>query len=77
MKKIANCMNNIPEEKRCAQKDFESFFECYGCRLRVGGLDSDPDSIFTEKDTLKWGMLCIALGSILAFIRILLKPKEP
>ena len=39
-------MNNIPEEKRYAQKDFESFFECYGCRFRVGGLDSDPDFYF-------------------------------
>ena len=28
-------------------------------------------SIFTEKDTLKWGMLCVAIGSILVFTRML------
>ena len=70
-------MNNIPEEKRCAQKDFESFLNATGVGLGLAGLTLILISIFTEKDTLKWGMLCIALGSILAFIRILLKLKEP
>jgi len=32
-------------------------------------------SIFTEKDTLKWGLLCVALGSIIGFIRMLKTKK--
>lgn len=27
-------------------------------------------SVFADKDTLKWGLLCVALGSILGIIRM-------
>ena len=58
-------------------KTLNLFLNATGVGLGLAGLILILISIFTEKDTLKWGMLCIALGSILAFIRILLKPKEP
>jgi hypothetical protein len=70
-------MNNIPEEKDMRKKTLNLFLNATGVGLGLAGLILILISIFTEKDTLKWGMLCIALGSILAFIRILLKPKEP
>jgi len=59
------------------KKTLNLFLNATGVGLGLAGLILILTSIFTEKDTLKWGMLCIALGSILAFIRILLKPKEP
>ena len=59
------------------KKTLNLFLNATGVGLGLAGLILILNSIFTEKDTLKWGMLCIALGSILAFIRILLKPKEP
>ena len=46
-----------------------------GAGLGVTGLVLILLSIFTEKDTLKWGMLCVALGSILGFIRMLRNKK--
>ena len=42
-----------------------------GAGLGTAGLILILLSIFTEKDTLKWGMLCVALGSILGLIRML------
>ena len=59
------------------KKTLNLFLNATGVGLGLAGLILILISIFTEKDTLKWGMLCIALGSILTFIRILLKPKEP
>ena len=59
------------------KKTLNLFLNATGVGLGLAGLILILNSIFTEKDTLKWGMLCIALGSILAFIRILLRPKEP
>ena len=59
------------------KKTLNLFLNATGVGLGLAGLILILISIFTEKDTLKWGMLCIALGSILAFICILLKPKEP
>ena len=59
------------------KKTLNLFLNATGVGLGLAGLILILISIFTEKDTLKWGMLCIALGSILAFIRILLNPKEP
>ena len=59
------------------KKTLNLFLNATGVGLGLTGLTLILISIFTEKDTLKWGMLCIALGSILAFIRILLKPKVP
>ena len=46
-----------------------------GAGLGVAGLILILLSIFTEKDTLKWGMLCVALGSIAAFVRMLRNRK--
>ena len=40
-----------------------------GAGLGVAGLILILLSIFTETDTLKWGMLSVALGSILVFIQ--------
>ncbi len=45
-----------------------------GACLGLAGLILILISIFTEKDTLKWGMLCVALGSILVFIRMIPGP---
>ena len=42
-----------------------------GAGLGTAGLILILLSIFTEKDTLKWGMLCVAIGSILVFTRLL------
>ena len=42
-----------------------------GAGLGMAGLILILLSIFTEKDTLKWGMLCVAIGSILVFTRLL------
>ncbi len=41
-----------------------------GIVLGAAGLILILLSIFTEKDTLKWGLLCVALGCILNFIRM-------
>ncbi len=46
-----------------------------GTALGTAGLVLILLSIFTEKDTLKWGMLCVALGSISVFIRMLRNKK--
>ena len=46
-----------------------------GAGLGIAGLILILLSIFTEKDTLKWGMLCVASGSILAFARMLWNKK--
>ncbi|MBR3643465.1 MAG: hypothetical protein IKN57_08165 [Parasporobacterium sp.] len=46
-----------------------------GIGLGIAGLIFILISIFTEKDFLKWGMLCVALGCILSFIRMLRNKK--
>ena len=46
-----------------------------GAGLGVAGLVLILLSIFTQNDTLKWGMLCVAAGSILVFIRLLKNQK--
>ena len=46
-----------------------------GIGLGAAGLVLILLSIFTEQDSLKWGMLCVALGSILGFIRMLRDKK--
>lgn len=38
--------------------------------LGLAGLILILLSMLTEKDTLKWGMLCVAVGSILGMIRM-------
>ena len=52
-------------------KVLNTFLNIAGAGLGTAGLILILVSIFTEKDTLKWGMLCVALGSILVFIRML------
>ena len=53
------------------QKTLNTILNIAGIGLGAAGLILILLSIFTEKDTLKWGMLCVALGSILGFIRML------
>ena len=52
------------------QKTLNMLLNIAGAGLGVAGLVLILLSIFTEKDTLKWGMLCVALGSILGIIRM-------
>ena len=59
------------------EKKLNVFMNIAGTGLGTAGLILILLSIFTEKDTLKWGMLCVALGSILAFFRMLLNKKSP
>ncbi len=51
------------------QKAWNIALNIVGAALGIAGLILILLSIFAEKDTLKWGMLCVALGSILAFVR--------
>ena len=53
------------------KKTLNTLLNIAGIGLGVAGLILILLSIFTEQDTLKWGMLCVALGSILGFIRML------
>ena len=57
------------------QKTLNMLLNIAGAGLGVTGLVLILLSIFTEKDTLKWGMLCVALGCILNFIRMLWNKK--
>ncbi len=57
------------------KKGLNAVLNIAGAGLGVAGLVLILLSIFAEKDTLKWGMLCVALGSILAFIRMLRNRK--
>ena len=57
------------------QKTLNMLLNIAGAGLGVAGLVLILLSIFTEKDTLKWGMLCVALGSISVFIRMLRNKK--
>ena len=59
------------------QKGLNPFLNIAGAVLGTAGLILILLSVFTEKDPLKWGMLCAALGSILAFIRMLRSKKAP
>ena len=53
------------------KKTLNTVLNIAGIALGAAGLILILLSIFTEKDTLKWGMLCVAIGSILVFIRML------
>ena len=57
------------------KKTLNTVLNIAGITLGVAGLVFILLSIFAEKDTLKWGMLCVALGCILNFIRILWNKK--
>ena len=59
------------------QKTLNTVLDIAGIALGASGLIMILLSVFTEKDTLKWGMLCIALGCILHFIRMLRNKKDP
>ena len=56
-------------------KKSNTILNAAGAGLGMAGLILILLSIFTEKDTLKWGMLCVASGSILAFARMLWNKK--
>ena len=47
------------------QKTLNTVLGAVGILLGIAGVILILVSIFTEKDVLKWGMLCVALGSIL------------
>ncbi len=47
-----------------------------GAGLGIAGLILILLSIFMETDTLRWGMLCVASGSILALVRMLWNKKS-
>ena len=55
------------------QKTLNMLLNIAGAGLGVAGLVLILLSIFT----VKWGMLCVALGSILGFIRMLRNKKTP
>ena len=57
------------------KKGLNAILTIAGTGLGAAGLILILLSIFTEKDTLKWGMLCVALGSIAAFVRMLRNRK--
>ena len=57
------------------KKGLNAILTIAGIGLGAAGLILILLSIFTEKDTLKWGMLCVALGSIAAFVRMLRNRK--
>ena len=57
------------------QKTLKTVLIIAGAGLGVAGLVFILLSVFTEKDTLKWGMLCVALGCILNCIRMLRNKK--
>ena len=57
------------------KKALDILLNIAGAALGTAGLVLILLSIFTEKDTLKWGMLCVALGSISVFIQMLRNKK--
>ena len=59
------------------KKTLNTVLNIAGIALGAAGLILIVLSIFTEKDTLKWGMLCVAIGCILNSIRMLWNKKAP
>ena len=59
------------------KKSLNTVLNIAGIALGAAGLILILLSIFTEKDTLKWGMLCVAIGCILNSIRMLWNKKAP
>ena len=57
------------------KKTLNTLLNIAGAGLGTAGLVLILLSILTGKDTLKWGMLCVALGSILVFTRMLRNKK--
>lgn len=57
------------------KKTLNTVLTIAGIALGGAGLIIILLSIFTETNTLKWGMLCVALGCILNFIRMLWNKK--
>ena len=57
------------------KKTLNTVLTIAGIALGGAGLTIILLSIFTETNTLKWGMLCVALGCILNFIRMLWNKK--
>ena len=51
------------------QKTLNTLITAAAAVLGVAGLVFLLLSVFAEKNTLVWGLLCVALGSILSFIR--------
>ena len=53
------------------QKTLNTLLAIAGAGLGVAGLIFILFSIFTEKNTLIWGLLCVALGTLFSIIRLL------
>ena len=51
------------------KKGLNTALNIAGIVLGTAGLVFILLSILTDKDTLKWGLMCVALGSILGIIR--------
>ncbi len=58
-----------------SKKTWTFLLNIVGAGLGLTGLILILLSIFTEMDSLKWGLLCAASGSILVFIRSLQEKK--
>lgn len=52
------------------KKGLNTALNIAGIVLGTAGLVFILLSILTDKDTLKWGLMCVALGSILGIIRM-------
>ena len=52
------------------QKTANTLMNMAGIGLGIGGLVFLLLSIFAGKDTLVWGLLCVALGNGLLFVRL-------
>jgi len=68
-------MNDRKRRRAMNNKTLSLLLNIAGAGLGLVGLILILLSIFTEKDVLKWGMLCVALGSIVVFIRVFWNKK--
>ena len=57
------------------QKTLNTLLSTAGMTLGGAGLILILLSVFAEKNTLIWGMLCVALGAVCTWIRMLRNQK--
>jgi hypothetical protein len=62
--------NNEMENNTMNQKTLNTLINIAGICLGAAGLVFLLLSIFAGKDTLVWGLLCVALGNGLLFVRL-------
>ena len=69
-------MNNKGTENNTMnQKTLNTLINIAGIGLGAAGLVFLLLSVFAEKSTLNRGLLCVALGSVLFFVRLYLNRK--